>query len=167
MSAADVLEWMWQRHHNVLSWYIRPLFLLPLAWFSYRRSGAGIAVTLATSMFWFPAPATVDSKVEHFLAFEQEWLTGGWTAAKIGLTLLVPASLTAFCVAFWKRSLLWGAVLLNVIAVGKLVWGVTAGSGTGWAMTVPALSGLLLGDIALLAVAQHRRKRMPAERANR
>lgn len=163
MSAVDILEWAWQRHHNVLSWYIRPLFLLPLAWCAYRRSGAGIAVTLialGSSMFWFPAPAVADPEVERFLAFEQGWLTGDWTPLKIGLTLLVPAGLAAFCLAFWKRSLPWGAVLLNVMAIGKLAWGVTAGAGSGWAMTVPALAGLLLGDLALIAV-MHRRRRAP------
>ena len=42
----DVVEWAWDRHHNVLSWYIRPLFLLPFAWFAYRRSPGGIAATV-------------------------------------------------------------------------------------------------------------------------
>lgn len=27
------LSWVWERHHNVLSWYIRPLCILPLAYF--------------------------------------------------------------------------------------------------------------------------------------
>jgi len=40
--------WAWQRHHNVLSWYVRPLFLLPYCWFAYRRSVVGIAATLVT-----------------------------------------------------------------------------------------------------------------------
>ncbi len=56
----------WERHHNVLSWYVRPLFILPLAHFSYRRSLSGIALTLValwTSVFWFPAPARVDPRV--------------------------------------------------------------------------------------------------------
>lgn len=73
------LSWAWERHHNVLSWYIRPLFILPLAYFSYKRSIAGIVLTLvalATSMFWFPAPERVDPRIEEFLAFEREWLTG-------------------------------------------------------------------------------------------
>lgn len=63
MRAADALEgfadWAWARHHNVLSWYVRPLFLLPLAWSSHRRSPVGIATTLvglATSTFWFRPP---------------------------------------------------------------------------------------------------------------
>jgi hypothetical protein len=53
---------------NVLSWHIRPLFLLPLAYFSYRRSLSGIVlalVALATSMFWFPAPERMNPKVEE------------------------------------------------------------------------------------------------------
>lgn len=55
----ELAAWAWARHHNELSWYIRPLFLLPFAYFSNRRSGWGIALTLvalATSMAWFPAP---------------------------------------------------------------------------------------------------------------
>jgi hypothetical protein len=52
------LSWAWARHHNVLSWYVRPLFLLPFCYFAYRRSVKGIALTLlalATSMFWSPS----------------------------------------------------------------------------------------------------------------
>src|SRR5919107_3100587 len=150
---AGVGDWAFDRHANVLSWYIRPLFLLPLAWFAYRRSGWGIAgtlVALASSIFWFPAPAVPDPKVLEFLDFEREWLTGNWDAQKIAMSLLVPLSLTAFCLAFWKRSVVWGLVILNLMAGGKLLWGVVAGDGTGWAMTAPALAGLLIGDAVLL-----------------
>jgi hypothetical protein len=55
----ELASWAWARHHNVLSWYIRPLFFLPFCFFAYRRSWAGIVATLvalATSMAWFPAP---------------------------------------------------------------------------------------------------------------
>ena len=152
---ADVGDWAFDRHANVLSWYIRPLFLLPLAWFAHRRSGWGIAgtlVALATSIAWFPAPARPDPQVLEFLDFEREWLTGHWDARKVALSLLAPLSLTAYCLAFWRRSVLWGLVVLNLMAGGKLLWGVVAGNGTGWAMTVPALTGLLIGDAVLVAV---------------
>lgn len=160
--AGGFWDWVWSRHANVLSWYVRPLFLLPLAWFAYRRSGWGIAATLValvTSMAWFPAPAEPSAHVLEFLAFEQAWLTGQWTAGKVALTLLVPLALAAYCAAFWRRSLVWGLVVLNVMAFGKLTWGVLAGSGTGWAMTVPALVGLVIGDVVLVAALLWSRRR--------
>lgn len=150
------LSWAWERHHNVLSWYVRPLFLLPLAYFSYRRSLFGIALTLvalATSMFWFPAPGRADPRVEEFLAFEKEWLTGGWTTEKVVLGLAVPLMLGALCLAFWRRSLLWGLVVINAISVSKMAWGVVDGTGAGWAMLGPALAGLLICDAAVLYAA--------------
>lgn len=76
----DFQAWAWLRHLNLLSWYIRPLFLIPFVYFAYRRSWPGIIVTLialATSMFWFPAPANPDPRAFEFLAAEREYLT--WT----------------------------------------------------------------------------------------
>lgn len=35
------LEWAWARHHDVLSWYVRPLFIIPFCCFAYRRSPKG------------------------------------------------------------------------------------------------------------------------------
>jgi hypothetical protein len=154
-------EWAWARHHNVLSWYVRPLFLLPLAWSAHRRSPAGIAVTLvglATSMAWFPAPARVDPRVDEFLRFEQEWLTGEWTGRKVLLTVLSPLSLGAYCLAFWRRSPGWGLVVLNAMAAGKVLWGVVSGRGTGWAMLAPAGAGLAVGDVVLVVAARSRRR---------
>ena len=87
------LSWAWERHHNVLSWYIRPLFILPLIYFSYRLSLSGIVLTLValmSSIFWFPAPEQADPMVEEFLAFEREWLTGEWPLAKVLMTSLAP-----------------------------------------------------------------------------
>ncbi len=163
---ADFGDWAYDRHGNVLSWYIRPLFLLPLAWFAYRRSGWGIAgtlVALATSMFWFPAPAVPDPRVEEFLEFEKEWLAGDWDYRKVVFSLLAPTlAIGSYCLAFWRRSPGWGLVILNVMAVGKLLWGVVAGDGTGWAMTVPALTGLVIGNAVLISVVQRQRRRRDA-----
>ena len=82
----DVAAWAWARHHNILSWYIRPLFLLPFCFFAYRRSLLGIAVTLvalATSMAWFPAPANPSPAVVEMLDAERDYLFGPWNAAKV------------------------------------------------------------------------------------
>ena len=34
-------HWAFARHHNPLSWYIRPLFLIPFCLAAYHRSHAG------------------------------------------------------------------------------------------------------------------------------
>lgn len=152
----DFLGWAWERHHNVLSWYIRPLFILPLAYFAYQRSLSDIVLTLvalATSMFWFPAPERADPRVEEFLAFEREWLTGEWTIVKVATTLLVPLMLGILCLAFWRRSLMWGLVFINAIAIGKVAWGVIVGDSTGWWSLPPALAGLLICDAVVLYAA--------------
>jgi hypothetical protein len=163
------LTWAWERHANVLSWYVRPLFVLPLALFSYRRSPSGIVLTLvalATSMFWFPAPAQVDPMVAEFLAFEREWLTSGWTPGKMTQAVLAPVSLAVLCLVFWKRSLVLGLVVINAMALGKLAWGVIEGEGTGWAMQAPAVIGLALCDAGVL-YAVRRVRRRPAHREAR
>jgi hypothetical protein len=156
--------WAWERHHNVLSWYIRPLFLLPLAWAAYRRSIAGILLTLlalATSMAWFPAPQVADPKVEEFLAFEKEWLTGHWDAAKIAWSLLPPAGLAAYCLAFWRRSLRWGLLVLGGMALSKIAWSATSSDG-GAAVILPALVGLGVGAAAIALAARRTARRQTA-----
>ena len=42
----DFLNWAWARHHNPLSWYIRPLFILPFCYFAYRKSVRGMVATV-------------------------------------------------------------------------------------------------------------------------
>jgi hypothetical protein len=91
----EFAAWAWERHHNVLSWYIRPLFILPFCYFAYRRSLWGIVLTvvaLATSMFWFPAPEHSSPAVKEMLASEREYLTANWTLWKVLIALLVPGN---------------------------------------------------------------------------
>ena len=66
-------NWAFERHHNILSWYIRPLFIIPMVVFAFKKSYTGIFASifaLFTSMFWFPVPATKSPQVMEFLAFE-------------------------------------------------------------------------------------------------
>ena len=94
----DFWAWAWARHHNVLSWYIRPLFVIPYVWFAYRRNVWAMVATvvaLATSMFWFPAPSRVDPMVERFLAAELAYLASPWTPLKVLGTIAVPAFFAA------------------------------------------------------------------------
>lgn len=101
-----------------------------------------------------------DPQVLEFLDFERDWLTGNWDGQQVLMSLLSPLSLGAFCLAFWKRSVVWGLVILNVMAVGKLLWGIVAGDGTGWAMTAPGLAGMVVGDVVFLWVLRRMRARL-------
>jgi hypothetical protein len=155
--------WAWERHHNVLSWYIRPLFLLPFCYFAYRRSLFGIVLTLvalATSMFWFPAPEQSSSGTLEFLAMEREYLTGEWTVEKILLALLVPLSFAALGLAFWKRSIVYGLVLINAMVLLKLAWSFYFGDVSGGLTLLPsAIVGLAVCDAVVLYLIRRLRRR--------
>lgn len=143
----NFFNWAYNRHQNQLSWYIRPLFLIPFCFFSYKRSWGGIMATvflMLTSMFWFPEPVIVGDQVRQFLDMEKKWLTGSWDAAKILMTLLVPISLTALGMAFWKRSLLMGISVLVLIALAKMTWSVIFGGESGKSIFIPAAVGLAI-----------------------
>ena len=159
----EFVGWAWERHHNVLSWYIRPLFFLPFCYFAYKRSLSGMILTLvalATSMFWFPAPERSDPMTLEFLAVEKEYLTGDWTMAKVLLALLVPISFAALGLVFWKRSIVYGLVLMNAIVLIKLVWSFYFGDESGGLTLLPsALAGLAVCDAVILYVVRRMRKK--------
>ena len=158
----EFAAWAWARHHNELSWYIRVLFVLPFCYFAYKRSLWGIVLTvvaLSTSMFWFPAPERVDPRAAEFLAVEREYLTSGWSLWKVMLALLVPISFAALAVAFWKRSLVWGLVVINAMVLVKIVWGFYFGDESGGLTLLPsALAGLAVCDAVILYVVRRMRK---------
>ncbi|MFC5064738.1 hypothetical protein [Actinomycetospora atypica] len=170
LPAADTwsawLEPAWARHQNPWSWYVRPLFLLPLAAAAWRRSPTGIVVTLlalATSMAWFPAPDVVDPRIAEFIAYERAWFASAWGPADLLGVLVVVTLVVAYCAAFWRRSPLLGAVLLVVMAGGKLAWGLTGTRGAA-AMLAPALVGLVvcLAGVGLAAALGRRQERARA-----
>jgi hypothetical protein len=162
----EFVGWAWERHHNVLSWYIRPLFLLPFCYFAYRRSLWGITLTivaLATSMFWFPAPAQADPRAVEFLAVEREYLTSDWTLWRVLLALLVPIGFSALALAFWRRSLVWGLMVVNAMVLVKLVWSFYFGATSGGLTLLPsALLGLAVCD-AVIVYLLRRMRRGPSE----
>jgi len=157
----ELAEWAWARHHNELSWYIRPLFLLPFAYFSYKRSGWGIAATLvalATSMAWFPAPEHPSAGAIEMLASEREYLLGEWGPAKLAMSLLVPLMLGGLAAALWRRSLVWALVAINGGGLSKIAWTFVV-SDTAGAMQhlYPAAAGLLVVNSVLLLAWWRRR----------
>jgi len=148
----EFLTWAWMRHHNVLSWYIRPLFIIPFVFFAYRQSWKGMLITilaLATSMFWFPAPQVVEPAVAQFLDAERQFILGPFTVQKAFAWLMVPLFFGLLALAFWKRSWWWGLTVINLGALGKIAWSIGEGGSAGWAVLVPALIGMLVCDLAI------------------
>ena len=121
----ELASWAWERHHNILSWYIRPLFLLPFCFFAWRRSWVGTIATvvaLLSSMAWFPAPAVPDPAVVDMLRVEQEYLLGAWTVGKVATALLIPLVFVGIGAALWRRSLGWALVVINAAVLFKVAW---------------------------------------------
>lgn len=151
----DFWAWAWARHHNPLSWYIRPLFVLPYCYFAYKKSATGLVLTVLavlSSMFWFPAPATADPRAAEFLAMEQQYATGGWTWTKTAMAALVPLWFVLLAGAFWRRSWIVGIVVINVGAVLKVVWSFSFGGETAWSILPPVVVGALICNAVLVYV---------------
>jgi hypothetical protein len=161
--ADEVVAWTWARHHNVLSWYVRPLFFLPFCYFAYRRSLLGIVLTLlalATSMFWFPVPENSSPAVNEMLASEREYLTTDWTLWKVSIALLVPLTFAALGLAFWKRSLVWGLAVVNAAILFKIGWTFLFSTEAGAMSHLPAaVLGLVVCDALILYVMRRMRAR--------
>lgn len=147
MTNQAFFDWVFDRHHNQWSWYVRPIFLIPFCFFAYTRSWAGISITifcLFTSMFWFNRPEVVSDEVKTFLQFEKDWLYGVWDYKKVLLLSTVPVSFIALGLAFWKRSLLMGLGVVVLMATGKIVWSIQNAGESGKSILIPALLGLIL-----------------------
>ena len=140
-------NWVFDRHHNQWSWYIRPVFLIPFCYFAYKHNWTGISITifcLFTSMFWFNRPELVSDEVRTFLQFEKDWLQSEWNLKKMLLLLTVPLSFIALGISFWKKSLLMGLGVVVLMASGKIVWSIQSAGESGRAIIVPAILGLIV-----------------------
>ena len=140
-------EWVFERHHNQWSWYLRPLFLLPFCYFAFKKSFAGMMISifaLFTSMFWFPKPEIISENVIEFLEFEKDYLYGEWDFSKTLLTLTIPISFIALGMAFWKRSLIMGISVVVLMATGKIIWSIQNAGESGKSILIPAIIGLVI-----------------------
>jgi hypothetical protein len=160
-SLAEFLNWAWARHHNPLSWYIRPLFILPLCYFAYTKNAWGLIATAAavtSSMFWFPVPATPDPQAIAFLAAEREYVTGPITLGKLALTALVPIWFVALVSAFRRRSWVGGAAVIAGGTLLKMVWSFKIAGDSAWAVVPPVTLGMMVCT-AVLLLAYRKRER--------
>ena len=162
-STGEFVAWAWERHHNVFSWYIRPLFFLPFCYFAYKRSLFGMVLTLvalATSMSWFPAPETTSPAVVEMLAAEKAYFAADWTLLKVLLALVVPISFAALGLAFWKRSLVWGLAVINGAILIKTGWTFVVSTEAGAMSHLPAaVLGLAVLNAVVLYIRHRMRKR--------
>lgn len=60
-------DWAYARHTNKASWYIRPLWVLPLGYSAWRRSWPGMSLSLAGGVIvgiarWQGIPITLRSR---------------------------------------------------------------------------------------------------------
>lgn len=139
--------WAFERHQNILSWYIRPLFIIPMVIFAFKKSFTGIFASifaLFTSMFWFPVSATNNPQVLEFLAFEMNYLKGAWTAPKIVMSLAVPLFFFILLIAAWKRNWKWLIGVIIGAAILKFIWSIVFSGEAGMSILKPALLGLIV-----------------------
>jgi hypothetical protein len=167
-STGEFVAWAWARHHNILSWYVRPLFFLPFCYFAYRRSLLGIVLTLlalVTSMSWFPTPERTSPAVNEMLRAEKDYLTADWTLWKVLIALLIPLTFAALGLAFWKRSLVWGLAVVNAAILFKIAWTFLFSTQAGALSHLPAaVLGLVVCDALILYVIYRMRARSSHER---
>jgi len=160
------IEWAWARHHNILSWYIRPLFLLPFCYFAYKRNIWGIIITLlalATSMFWFPAPENPSAGVIEMLNAERDYLLGDWSFWKVVVSCYTPLTFYLLALAFWKRSLVYGLIVINAMLIFKIIWTFVVSDRQG-ALThlVPSVVGFIIINTVMLFIIR-RKARQPRQ----
>lgn len=151
VSGEDMGAWVWGRHQNLFSWYSRPLFMIPAAYYAYRRKlwqVLGFMTLLATSLFWFDAPATVPPAVSEYLAWEKQlFFTNENKLPLVALVIGVIVFLLLFFYSFWQRNAWYGLALINVGTVLKIVVSVIFGQDAGMAAIAPSLSSLLVINV--------------------
>lgn len=130
MKNVGFANWYFDRHANVLSWLIRPVFMIGFCYFALKKNAtlaaAMIFLTLLSSVF-FPAPKVANPMVEQFLAKEKEWILGPLSVMKLTEFGAVVVGIFLLGYAFWKRSLKWGIILLFIIIFLKILWSVIYG----------------------------------------
>ena len=100
------------------------------------------------------------------LVSEREYLTADWTLWKVLIALLVPGGFAALAIAFWKRSLVWGLEVINVVVLLKVAWTFLFSTQAGAMSHLPAaLLGLAVCDALILYVIRRIRAKSSYEGA--
>jgi hypothetical protein len=101
--------------------------------------------------------------VKEMLGAERRYLTANWTLWKVLMALVVPASFVALGLAFWRRSLVYGLVVINAAILIKIGWTFVFGTEAGAMSHLPAaLLGLAVCDTLILYI-RHRMRQRPSQ----
>lgn len=129
--SSDLIDWMWARHHNEWSWYIRSFIILAFCALAWKRSLVGVVlagVFFPLSAIVFPAPSNPKPYVVEFLHAERQMLEAlSLFEFGVGLALVV-LFLGILATALWKRSFIAGLCVANLggvikLVVSKMLWG--------------------------------------------
>jgi hypothetical protein len=145
MEFQEILDWAFQRHLNPLSWYIRPVFLVVLAYFAYKHNWKGLIITfilMMSNMVWFPPPETINLQMKAVLEMEEKLLSNPLSAI-LTITFMM-VFVVSIGVAFWKHSLILGLIIMNVTLIGKVVLSLFFTGENGWAPLGNTIFGLIL-----------------------
>ena len=154
-SDKNFFYWAFERHQNILSWYIRPIFIIPIILGAYFKSFSLIFLSifsLFTSMFWFPVPDKVDEKVIGFLNFEKEYLTSGWTSEKITIVSVILLFFIFLIYATWKRNWILLVSVILIWAIWKVVHSIFSSGSDGTSIIKPAVIGAIVCIIGVLFI---------------
>ena len=148
LSGSDMGAWVWGRHQNLFSWYSRPLFIIPAAYYAYCHKPwhvVGFMALLTTSLFWFPAPAQVSAAVTDYLEWEKQLFFANENRVPlVAMSVAVVVFLFGFFYSLWKRNVLYGLILINLGTLMKIVVSLLFGKEAGTAAIAPSLSSLLV-----------------------
>lgn len=119
--------WAFERHQNTLSWFVRPLLLLPFCYFAYKKSINGILLVIFaifTSMFWFSVPEVIDPKVIEFLNMEKLYLSNVLSLNNLLWFTWIIIYFYLLAQAFWHKSVkLWLGVV-GIWVIWKIIWSI-------------------------------------------
>lgn len=138
----EFMDWVWERHHNEWSWYIRPLILIAFCMAAWHRRFVWtvlLAIFFPVSAAIFPAPLAPKEFVVEFLAAERALLESMTTLQLLIFVGLVVIFLSVLATAFWRRSLMWGLLVANLGGAIKLIFSILVWGETGLTALVPTL----------------------------
>ena len=156
LAGQDMGAWVWERHQNQFSWYSRPLFILPAAYYAYRHKlwhVIGFMALMGTSLFWFAPPDQVPAAISGYLDWEKQmFFVNKNKAPLVAFIGAVVVFLALFFFAFWQRNLWYGLLLINLGTLLKIAVSLGSGGTAGQAAVVPSLSSLLVINLAALVI---------------